>query len=818
MRKTVIISRTIICIVLLLSGLALKAQRAVIEGYMTSTTGDTLEFVNMAVEGRALGTTTDMRGFFRMQVPAGESLVLLISHLGYQPERIQLELAPAETRQLNISLEPLVAFLPDIEVLDRQILSSDITRLDPRLTSILPGPVAGVEGLIRTLPGVSTSSELTSQYTVRGGNFDENLVYVNGIEIYRPFIIRSGQQEGLSFLNPDMVSSIEFSAGGFHPMYGDKMSSVLDITYKTPEQFGGSFSLSLLEGSLHLESISDNGRFTFLTGLRYKSNQYLLGTLDTQGHYQPSFTDFQTLLTYRISDKIRLSFLGNFNNNRYLFEPTTQRTRFGTVTEVREFTVFFDGQEVNQYLTTLSALSLEYDRGESTQVRLTTSIFQSDEKEQFDILGRYWLQRVETDMGRDDFGQPTGEPLGVGSFLNHARNYLNAIVWNTELSGAWQNNMNHFRWGVKFQYEDIYDRLSEWSLVDSAGYSLPQQPAHLLLLQDTLHSQIGIASNRLSAYIQNTWGFERPHGRFSATAGIRAAFWSLNQQFHISPRATLLYKPGWAGRWVFRASAGYYHQPPFYRELRNLQGELNKDIRAQESIHFVLGSEFNFTAWDRPFKYTAEIYYKMLDHLIPYEIDNVRIRYYADNSSSGFATGLDMKIHGEFVPGIESWASLSVMQTREKIDGAYLIGEQGQRMAAGYVPRPTDQRFSFSMFFQDFIPKNPSYQVQLGFFYGTGLPFWIPTSDKRRDHGRMPSYQRVDIGFSKQLIGGAAKPGGNRPWNHLSSLWITAEVFNLLEINNTISYLWIRDVENQLFAIPNYLTSRLVNLKLIARF
>ncbi len=796
----------------------LEAQQAVVEGYMTSTTADTLEFVNIAVEGRTTGTTTDIRGFFRMQLPARETLILLVSHLGYKPVKISLQLEPGEVRQVNIELEPLISFLPDIEVLDRQILSTDITRLDPKLTGLLPGPVAGVEGLIRTLPGVSASSELTTQYSVRGGNFDENLVYVNGIEIYRPFIIRSGQQEGLSFLNPDLVSSIEFSAGGFHAMHGDKMSSVLDITYTTPDQFGGSFSLSLLEGSIHFEGASENKRFTYITGLRYKSNQYLLGTLDTQGNYQPSFTDIQALLTYRLSENFQLSFLANFNNNRYLFEPATQRTRFGTVTEVREFTVFFDGQEVNQYVTSTSALSLIYEPNNYSQIRLTSSMFQSDEREHFDILGRYWLQRVETDMGRDDFGQPTGEPLGVGSFLNHARNYLNAIVWNTELSGSQHHGSSLFRWGIKYQFEDIFDRLSEWSMVDSAGYSLPQYPDHQILLQDTLNSQTGIRSSRFSAYIQNTWGFERTHGRFSATAGIRAGYWDLNQQLHISPRATLLYKPEWAVRWAFRASAGFYHQPPFYRELRDMQGKINHDIRAQESIHFVLGSEFNFSAWDRPFKYTSEVYYKKLNNLIPYEIDNVRIRYYADNSSSGYATGLDMKIHGEFVPGIESWASLSVMQTQERIEGAYRMDGQGQRIPTGYVARPTDQRFSFSMFFQDFIPRNPSYQVQLGFFYGTGLPFWIPTRDKRRDIGRMPSYQRVDIGFSKQIIGESTKPNGKKPWNHLSSLWVTAEVFNLLEINNTISYFWIRDVENQLFAIPNYLTSRLVNLKLIARF
>lgn len=810
--------RTFLFFLLVLSLSGSLAREAVVEGVLRDPGGQPLEFVNLALEESPLGTSTDQEGYFRLEVPSGQPLVLQITYLGFRTERIPLQLAAGETRFLEITLEPLPTHLPDVEVRGRQILSTDITRLDPRLSTQLPGPGAGVEGLIRTLPGVISSTELSSQYAVRGGNYDENLVYVNGIEIYRPFLVRSGQQEGLSFLNPDLVSSISFSAGGFNAMYGDKMSSVLDITYRSPESTAGSVSLSLLEGSLHLEGISGNRRFTYLAGFRYKSNQYLLGTLDTQGDYSPSFADLQGLLTYRFGDNLKLSLLANYNSNRYLFRPEVRRTRFGTITDVREFTVFFDGQEVNHFHTSMGALSLNYDPGGDFSMVLSTSIFQSDEKEHFDVLGQYWLHRVETDFGQDDFGQPTGEPLGVGSFLNHARNYLNAIVLNASLKGQWRNDRHNILWGVSFQHEDIFDRLNEWSLIDSAGYALPRHPLHQILLQDTLQARIGLISNRLSGFVQNTWQFERGHGRFDLTAGLRSNYWDFNRQWLVSPRSTIMYKPGWASQWAFRASAGFYHQPPFYRELRDMQGRVNEDIRAQQSIHLVLGSEFNFTAWERPFKYTAETYYKFLDHLIPYELDNVRIRYWADNSSRGYATGLDMKLHGEFVPGIESWASLSVMQTREKIEGAFVIDPQGEKMPAGYVPRPADQRFSYSMFFQDFLPRNPSYQVQLGFFYGTGLPFWAPTGDRQKNTGRMPSYQRVDIGFSKQLIGEASEIGADNPWRHFSSLWLTAEIFNLLEINNTISYSWIRDVENQLFAIPNYLTSRLINLKLIARF
>ncbi len=789
-----------------------------LEGHLRNSDGVALEYVNIAIDGTARGTTTDEQGYFRMEVPAGELFTLRISYLGYNPKSLPLILVANEIRYIEIILEPIMTELPDIEIVGRQVLSADITRLDPRHTAALPGPGSGVEGLIQTLPGVSTSSELSSQYSVRGGNFDENLVYVNGIEIYRPFLVRSGQQEGLSFLNPELVAAIEFSAGGFNAMYGDKMSSVLDITYKTPSAFAGSFSLSLLEGSLHLEGVSVNNKLSYLFGARYKSNQYLLGTLDTQGDYNPRFTDIQGLVRYELSREWHLSFLGNYNSNRYHFIPDIQRTRFGTITDVREFTVFFDGQEVNQFNTAMGALSLNYTPDNDFSMQFITSLFQSDEKENFDILGQYWLHRVETDFGQDDFGEPVGEPLGVGTFLNHARNYLNAIVWNAEIKGQLEREHQHLRWGVKFQLEDIYDRLSEWSLIDSAGYSLPQHPPDRIFLQDTLNTRINLQSNRLSAYFQNTWEFVRPHGRFALTAGVRGNYWSFNRQFIVSPRSTLLYKPGSMPRWTFRASAGYYHQPPFYRELRNLKGQLNDNIKAQRSIHMVLGSNFNFIAWNRPFVYTTEVYYKLMNDLIPYEIENVRIRYLADNTSKGFATGLDMKIHGEFVPGIDSWAGISLMQTREKIQDTYITGPDGALIPAGYIPRPTDQRLSFSMFFQDFLPRNPSYQVHLGFFYGTGLPFWAPTRDQRKDTGRMPSYQRVDIGFSKLIIGPNTKMNENSVWKNFESLWLTAEVFNLLEINNTISYYWIKDVENQMFAIPNYLTSRLINLKLIARF
>lgn len=809
---------TLLSILLCWFALPTHGQRALVEGRVTDELNNPLSFVSITLEGTTQGTVTNEEGHYSLMLHPGNNISLLFSFLGYQPRREQFSLAADERKILNIQLTPLVTMLPDVEVRERQIITSQYMTLDPKLTAMIPGPGSGVENLIKTMPGVSSTTELSSQYSVRGGNFDENLVYVNGIEIYRPFLVRSGQQEGLSFVNSDLVSSITFSSGGFDARYGDKMASVLDITYKTPEKFAGSVSMSLLEGSLHLEDVRLNNKLTYLVGLRHKSNQYLLGTLDTQGDYKPEFTDVQSLVSYSFSPEWELNFLGNYSRNQYLFIPEVQRTRFGTLSEVRQFTVFFEGQERDRFLTALGALSLNYTPSEDQSYQFITSVFQTDETENFDIRGRYLLERVETDFGSSDFGQPTGTPLGVGTFHNHARNYLNAIVWNAEHKASLTIDQSTLRWGVRFQYEDVFDRLNEWTLIDSAGYAVPRPPTNAIFLQDTVNTRIFLRSSRLSGFVQHTQEFDRPRGRYILTAGVRGNYWSFNRQLLISPRATLLYKPVWAPRMVFRASGGFYQQPPFYKELRDFQGNLNQDIKAQESIQVVLGTEYNLTLWQRPFKYTTEIYYKHFRNLIPYELDNVRIRYYANNTARGYGAGLDMKINGEFVPGIESWASLSLMQTKEKIDGAFYTDPQGNVVPLGYIPRPTDQLLSFSMFFQDFLPKNPSYKVSLALIYGSGMPLSPPSPEKTRNIGRMRSYRRVDIGFSKELIGASSNFREGSFFNHIQSMWITAEVFNLLEIDNTISYLWIRDVQNDLYAIPNYLTSRLINIKLITQF
>ncbi len=813
--------QSLLILLFLISGFissGLTAQNTIIEGFVKDNNDVPLEFVSVALLGTSTGTTTNKDGFFSLRIAPDIEHTLVFSYLGFEQRRVEIILSPGERRNLSIYLSPLSTNLPDVEVSDKQIISSQFIKIDPKLTNLIPGPGGGVENLLKTMPGVSSSSELSSQYSVRGGNFDENLVYVNGIEIYRPFLVRSGQQEGLSFVNSSLISSITFSAGGFDAEYGDKMASVLDITYKTPTEFKGSFSMSLLEGSMHVEDALLDDRLTYLLGVRHKSNQYLLGTLDTQGDYKPQFTDIQTLVNYSFTPAWELSFLGNYSRNQYLFKPQRQETRFGTVKEVKQFTVLFDGQERDLFLTALGALSLNYQPEKGQKYQLITSVFQTDETENFDIKGSYLLERVETSLGSSEFGQPTGTPLGAGAFHNHARNYLNAIVWNIEHKGEIATDNNTLLWGLKYQYEDIYDKLSEWNLVDSAGYAIPRQPRNAILLQDTVNARIFLQSSRISGFLQNSWEFGSSHGRYILTAGVRSSYWNYNHQWLVSPRATLLYKPVWAPRMVLRASGGLYQQPPFYKELRDFQGNLNPDIKAQESMQIVLGAEYNMQFWGRPFKYTGEIYYKDFNNLIPYVLDNVRIRYYANNNATGYGTGIDMKINGEFVPGVESWASLSLMQTREKIEGSYYLDDEGNQIPHGYTPRPTDQRFAFSLFFQDFLPRNPSYKVNLALIYGSGLPISPPTHQKFRSAIYMPPYRRVDIGFSKELIGSKSSFGEGNPLKHINSMWIAAEIFNLLEINNTISYLWIKDISNDYYAIPNFLTSRLINVKLIAEF
>jgi hypothetical protein len=813
----------------LLPWLGFAQERATVTGRVLDDRGRPLELVNVAISGLPGGATTDAKGRYELEVPANKKIFIGYSFIGYEKVVEEVTLKPGEEKEINKQLRPSAMDLPQVEVQDDQIRSTTLQRIDPKLAARVVTANDGLITLLKTEIGVSSGNELSSQYSVRGGNFDENLVYVNDIEIYRPFLIRAGQQEGLSFVNADMVSSLLFSAGGFDAKYGDKMSSVLDLQYRKPVEFGGSFSASLLGGSVSLEGTLDKNRFTYLTGIRYKTNQYILNALETQGDYRPSFLDVQGLFTYDISKKVELSFLGNIANNRYQLIPETRETDFGTFNQAKRLTIFFEGQELDRYLTYLGGLTTTYKPTRNTRLKLIFSGYNSQESETFDVLGQYWIGDIETNLASENFGDVV-EAQAIGSELGHARNDLNIRVFNVSHRGTTEIGSNLMQWGVKYQRELIDDFTNEWIVIDSAGYSIPRppdnigyedpgsRPADPFEMYQRIRTSATINSNRYTGFFQNTWGANNPDQRLTLTAGIRANYWDFNHQLVVSPRATASYKPDWERDFLFRVSAGIYYQPPFYRELKNIDGQINPDATAQASYHFVFGSDYNFKAWDRPFKFITEVYYKYLDQLVPYLIDNVRIRYYAFDKSVGYAAGIDMKIAGEFVRGIESWASLSIMGTQEDIIGDYYIDENGNRVEPGNIPRPTDQRVNFSLFFQDYLPRNPSYKMSLTLVFGSSLPFGPPNSPKYQHTLRMPPYRRVDIGFSKEIIGETTRFGPKNPFRFFKTMWVAAEILNLLQVNNTVSYIWVTDVFGRQYAVPNFLTPRQLNIKLSASF
>ncbi len=799
--------------------LTISAQT--INGSITDNNKEILPGANILIKGENFGVSSDNNGKYLLELKANRSVIIEVSFIGFGTKSIRIPmLKKGQNYTLNIQLSPEGKLIDDVIVRDKKSRKQALSKIKTQHVSLIPNSGGGVESVLKTLPGVSSANELSSQYSVRGGNFDENMVYVNGIEVYRPFLVHSGQQEGLSFVNSDMVENILFSAGGFESKYGDKMSSVLDITYKNPTKTKASINLSLLGGSAHLEGISPNNRFTYLVGFRNKSNQYLLNAMDTKAEYKPNFSDLQTLFKYQIKDNWEVSLLTNISENTYRMVPRDRDTEFGTLNEALKLRIYFEGQESDKYNTYFAAFNSKFSPNLKTKINIITSAFKTIESESFDILGEYWLFQLDNNLGSDNFGDVKFD-RGVGKFINHARNNLEATVINTTLNGHYIANENtKWEWGIKWQKEDISDQIKEWTLIDSAGFTLPHPHDNIGGVSDTnqqvmmtefLKTNIDLSSIRNSAYLQ----INKEIGNFSINAGTRASYWSFNNEKLISPRLNIAYIPLWEKDVVFRAATGIYYQSPFYRELRNMDGELNPDIESQKSTHFVLGSDYLFYAWGRPFKLVSEVYYKDLDNLIPYKVDNVRIQYLAENNSHGYATGIDMKINGEFVSGVESWASVSVMQTKEDIEGDFYIdNETGETIYPGFIPRPTDQRVNFSMFFQDYLPGNPNYKMHLSMMYGTGLPFGPPNAEKFNDILRMPDYRRVDIGFSA-VIKAEDKKSKIGFLNNLNNMWISAEVFNLLDIDNTVSYLWVADVSGRQYAVPNYLTPRQLNFKLI---
>lgn len=835
---------TILSLLLLVAASA--QQTATVFGVVRDPEGVAVPQASISVVGTTLGVASGLDGTYELEVPAGDGIVLRISHAAYEQHEIPLSLAPGARRRVNV----LLAFraLRPAEVTQRDRRGDPgIEPLDPRVTPFIASPIGGdVSGLLKGQLGVSARNELSTGYTVRGGNYDENLVYVNDVEVYRPFLVRAGQQEGLSFPNPDLIERIGFNAGGFDARFGDKMSSVLDIHYRRPRAFHGSMTAGLLGGSVHLESPMLKGRLRQITGFRYRTTRTVLSGLDTQGEYDPRYTDLQTYWTYDLSDKVELGLLGIYSRNRYDFIPEDRETELGTFNQALRFTVYFDGKEQTAYETLFGALNLNVKPDRDLLLKFTTSAYTTHETERYDILGQYYLSELNRDLGSDEFGEVVRN-LGIGTFLDHARNELDATVISGAHKGFLQLPGSYLQWGVDARGEVIHDRISEWTLIDSAEHSIPQSTGEDLELQYGLKSRLDLESVRASAYVQNAWDWKTgPDRSWSLTAGVRAQHWTYNEQTVVSPRARLSWHPGWKRvnaegdtldrDYLFWFAAGLYYQPPFYRELRDPFGVLNPEIRAQRSIHFLLGMDRLFSIWDRPFKFAAEAYFKQFDDLIPYEVENVSIRYYATNNARGFATGADFKLNGEFIPGIESWASLGVLATYEDlVDDFYYIrlNEDGDTIIPGYtfdqvavdsirkepgfIPRPTDQRVSFSLFFQDEMPRWPTFKVHLSLFLGTGLPYGPPNYERYPDTLRTPLYRRVDIGFSKQFLGAPGQEQTNF-LRHIDDLWLQLEIFNLLNINNVVDYRWVQDVNGNQYAIPEFLTPRRLNLKLIARF
>ncbi len=796
---------------------AIKAQT--ITGKITDEKNQTISGVNIIINNKNQGIISDNSGNYNIEIPTSKSILITYQYLGYETEKIRTPiLKKNQIYFLDIKLKEKSNLLSDVIVTDQRTRKKSLSRIKTKHVNILPSGNSSVESILKTLPGVSSTNELSSQYSVRGGSFDENLVYINGIEVYRPFLIRNGKQEGLSLINPDMVGSILFSAGGFEAKYGDKMSSVLDITYKKTRKSETSFNLGLLGASISTGGA--NKKISYLIGARYKSNQYILKSLDTKAEYKPKFYDIQTLLNYKINKKWEINLLGNISRNEYNMVPENRDTDFGTVNEALKLRIYFEGQELDKYSTYFGAINTKYNY-KNLRLDFTSSTYHTLEEENFDILGEYWLYQLENNLGSDDFGNIAFD-RGVGKYINHARNKLEGRVINISHVGKYKQESLITEWGINSQQENITDKISEWVLIDSAFYNfphpndsigLPSNPNQQIIMSDLLKTKINLKSYRSSGYIQ----ISKDINNFTINAGTRGNYWSQNEEVLFSPRLSLAYAPIWEKDIVFRAATGIYYQPPFYKELRTRDGILKNNVKAQQSIHYVLGSDYLFYSWGRPFKWVTEIYYKDLNNLIPYKVDNVQIKYLPNKISNGYATGIDIKINGEFVSGIESWASLSIMKTEEDIVGDTKLDNNGNISKIGFIPRPTDQRVNFSMFFQDYLPKNPNYKMHLNLVYGSGLPFGPPNSEKYEDILRIPDYRRADIGFSA-ILKSENKNITNKWLNKFNSIWVSLEVFNILDINNTVSYLWVADISGREYAVPNFLTKRQLNTKIIFSF
>ncbi|MDR2037520.1 MAG: TonB-dependent receptor [Bacteroidales bacterium] len=786
----------------------LTAQEStLLTGTVTDSTGHPVEGAYILIEETNTGTSTSPDGRYELSLVSGKSYSIVISHVSYATIHTTVDLKknkPRTVRQ-DFTLTMAGEKIPEVSIVGLHPQEGTLQRIETREFKQLPNPSGSIETLIKTLPGVASGNELSAQYSVRGGNFDENLIYVNDIEIHRPFLIRSGQQEGLSFIHPDLVESVDFSPGGFDARYGDKMSSVLDVRYRTPEKFAVNASVSLLGASASIEGLAGKKTFSYLAGIRYKTSQYLLGSLDTEGDYSPDFLDVQSLLRYRMSEKWEIDFLVNIAQNKYHFEPEVRTTNFGTIYDAYQLKIYYDGREQDRYNSGLGAMTLNYRPSDNWILKLNGSAYKAYEKETFDIEASYLLSELESNAPGSSVSDSTLH-IGIGSELSHARNYLDASVYSVTHIGEYQTGRHSLQWSVAFRQEITDNKMNEWIMIDSAGYSVPYD-GESIRLKMSRYADNYLKVHRLISWVQYRQKLTGNHLDWTITAGLRLNYNDVNRECLVSPRVSVRIQPHQHPRLSAHFAAGLYGQPPSYRELRNTDGNMNRTIKAQRSVHYVIGGEYAFRIGYRPFKLSSEMYYKQLSRLIPYRMENVRIYYAGDNMASGYVTGWDIKLNGEFVKDAESWVGISLMQARGNIK------DDGH----GSYPLPTDQRVNFNLFFQDYIPGASTWRVFLNLAFSTPLPYNYPDPDRFDQLFRMRAYRRVDIGLSKEFF------KGDRSGKVFKQIRLNAEIFNLFDTKNTISYLWVQVVnnqnrQNQQYAVPNYLTARRVNVRLSAEF
>ena len=788
--------RFLFLLALLATALGCVAQTFTLRGRVTDGEGNPVEFASVTCPSQGRATVTSLQGQYELKLLSADSVVVKFSMLGYRTKTRVLR-RPKGTQTLQVTLTEQASTLGEVTVAGQKIQSGQTQDIGTKPLHSLPSTTGNaVEELIQSQAGVSTHSELSSQYNVRGGSFDENSVYINSVEVYRPFLVRSGQQEGLSVINPDMVERIGFSTGGFEAKYGDKMSSALNITYRRPKRFEATAAASLLGGSAYVGF--SNKKLAWANGLRYKTTRYLLGSLETKGEYKPNFLDYQTYLSYKPNKRWTIDFIGNISDNHYNFHPEDRETKFGTMESVRSFRVYFDGQEKDRFRTFFGTLGITRHLGDSTSVSLLGSSFSTSEQERYDIQGQYWLTQTET-----------SENLGVGTYFEHARNYLKAHVESVKLLLKHTAKQHDVEAGLTWKQEHIEENSVEYEMRDSAGYSVPHTGKDLFMIY-SLRARNELNANRLETYVQDTWRFRSAgeHTLFTLNYGLRFSHWNYNKESILSPRVSLGITPSFNHNVTLRFATGLYYQAPFFKELRDTstvagvtRATLNRKIKSQRSIHFIAGMDYRFNMNNRPFKFTAELYYKLLGNVVPYSINNVKVVYYGSNEASGHAAGLDLKLFGEFVPGTDSWVTLSVMDTKMKLNGVK-------------VPMPTDQRYALNLFFTDYFPGTTRWKMSLKLAYADGLPFSAPHRELETNTFRAAAYKRADIGMSYRVLNNEHRERKSI----FRNIWLSLDCLNLLGINNVNSYYWVTDVTNQQYAVPNYLTGRQINARLLFEF